>query len=230
MATRKQAALLQLAKVFLQTVHHLMGVTSDPLSLSGDIIDFGEASLHATGTGNSTLKTAILVERTLLAYVFNSYEIADDLAGQWRGLIFSIPPGADIFSACYFDGLVALAIARRCKQRRRKNLRIAEAHIKRFKKWATDSPHNCLDKLFILEAERASLLGQHKLAYEKYACANALAADSGCTWSQAIANERASEHLAERGENELAAIYLNRACDLWEQWGAYAKSHRLRAT
>lgn len=228
MATRKQETLLQLAKVFLQTIHHLMGFTNDPLALSGDILDFGDAFNHAKSTSNTSLATAILLERTLLAYVFNAYDLANEIADQWRENIFNIPPGAGIFTACYFVGLVSLAMARRCRKERRKHLRVAESNINRFRKWAGDSPHNCLDKLFLLEAERASILGQHKLAYEKYACANALAADSGCLWTQAIANERAGEHLVARGEHDVAKIYFGRACSLWEQWGALAKAQKLK--
>jgi hypothetical protein len=229
MVSRKQATLLQRARTFLQTIHHLMGFTKDPLSLSGDIIDFGEALRYATETENLLLRTAILLERTLTAYFFNAYDLANELAGQWREHISIIPAGCGILIASFFDGLVALAVARRCRKGRRKHLRIADSHIKRFKKWASESPHNFVDKLFLLKAERASIFGHHKVAYEKYACANAFAADSGCLWSQAIANERAGEHLAARGEWDLARTYFSRACELWERWGACAKVQRLKA-
>lgn len=229
MALRKQESLLQLGRVFLQTLHHLMGYTSDPLALSGDVVDFGDMYRHGTATGNETLTTAVMVERALISYVFNCYDLANELAGHWRHLIFNIPPGADIYAACLFDSLISMAFARKHKNGRAKYLRIADNHIRRFKKWSTCSPHNCADKLFLLEAERASIAGKANIAYEKYACANAFAADSGCLWVQAIVNERAAEHLVGRKQMDLAKIYFNRACQMWERWGASAKAMQLKA-
>ncbi len=228
MATRKQQPLLRLGMVVLQTMHHLMGFTDDPLSQCGNIVDFTAALDRITETANPMVRVAIAFRRTFLAYIFGDWDLVIELTKLWRSRIFSVPPSAILISACFLDGLVALMVARRFPKERRKNLRIANVQLRRFKTLANDSPQNCLDKLFLLEAERASVVGNNKVALKQYTCANALAADSGCLWSQAMANERAGEHLVACGDNVMARVFFCRAVDVWERWGATAKVQRLK--
>jgi tetratricopeptide (TPR) repeat protein len=227
MVSKRHESTLQMAKVLLQTVHHFMGLTENPLSLSGDVIDYGKALDHATETDNAAFKMAILSQRTWLAYIFGSYDLASELVTKWRHFRYNSAP--DMFVSCLFDGLIAAAAARRHKQQRKRQLAILQENIKTFRKWARVSPNNCQDKLFLLVAEMASLRGDHELAFQKYTCANALAMDSKCLWSQALTNERAGEHLKALGECDLAKPFFRRACDLFAEWGAYAKVQQLKA-
>ncbi len=229
MAVRKQQPLLRLGMVALQAAHHLMGFTDDPLSLIGDVLDMREFLDVGETTIIPTVKTAMAFRRTFLAYIFDDLDLILELVDLWRGRIFNIPPSAIVLSACFVDGLVALMLARRRPHERKKHLRIADSQIRRFKRLANDSPQNCLDKLFLLQAEKASVMGNHKVAVKKYTCANALAADSGCLWSQAIANERAGEHLSLRGDTLQARKFIDRAIEVWGRWGATAKTRRLKA-
>jgi predicted ATPase len=228
MATRKQQPLLRLGMLTLQTIHHLMGLTDNPLSMSGNVIDFGETLDLLAESTNPMVRVGIEFRRTCLAYIFGNLDLVVELTKHWRNRMSRVPPSAVFISACFMDGLVALMMARRLVRERRKNLRIANAQIQRFKKLANHSPHNCLDKLFLLEAERASVLGNNMVALKKFTCANALSVDSGCLWSQAIANERAGEHLAACGDNVMARVFFCRAVEVWERWGATAKAQRLK--
>jgi hypothetical protein len=226
MVTKKHESTLQLALVILQTIHHLMGLSEDPLAVAGNIADYGKALTHATKTDNTTFMMAILSQRTVLAYLFGANDLASELVTKWRH--FRFPSGPDMFLCCLFDGLVAATTARMHRQQRRNNLGILKKNIKALNRWARVAPSNCLDKLFLLEGEQASVQGDHELAYQKYTCANALAADSKCLWVQAIANEKAGEHLKARGECDLAKPFFHRAFALFEEWGAHAKAEQLK--
>jgi hypothetical protein len=227
MVTKRHESTLQLALVILQTVHHLMGLSVDPLAVAGDVTDYGKALDHAVETNNATFQMAILTQRTVLAYVFGANDLALELIAKWRH--FRFPSGPDMFLCCLFDGLVAATAARQHRQQRRSHLGILKNSIKALTRWARDAPSNCLDKVFLLEGELASLRGNHIVACQKYTCANALALDSKCFWVQALANERAAEHYKLRCEYDLAKPFFRRAVDLFAEWGAYAKAKRLRA-
>jgi hypothetical protein len=109
--------------------------------------------------------------------------------GYWR-----MPSTFERVSLFFIGSMVALAAAREGRDVR-KNLKFAKSAVKVFKVWATHSPHNCLDRLFLLEAELASVCGQNAKAYEKYTCAMAMTAHSGFLMMDALANERAARHL-----------------------------------
>lgn len=229
METRKQQQLLRrMCMIGLQTVHHLMGFTDDPLLSPGDVVDLATALDDLPETNNQMAGASLDLRRIFIAYVFGDCDLVVDIVKERLGRVYRFPQSALVMSGCILHGLVAAMMARRRPKERTKCLRILSRQIRRFKKWAYDSPQNCLDKLFLLRAESASVMGKHKVAVTHYINANALAADSGCLWLQAIANERAAEHLAQHGDAFAARAFFLRACEVWERWGASAKVRRLR--
>merc|ERR1712130_1055367 len=98
---------------------------------------------------------------------------------------------------------------------KRKNWATVNKVIGLYKKWSKDSPHNCLDKLHLLEAEKACLLGKGCDAYAKYTCAIALAGEEGFTMIQALGNECMARHLFRREDQNLAVTYFEKAISLY---------------
>lgn len=227
MLSCNQKTVVRMAMPGIQTVHHFMGLSGDPLSGKGDIYDYDEALLEALQNQSFLNVLGIRLSRMVVAYVFNDYALAAanavELKEYWK-----LPPTFERISFFFMGSMVALAAAREGKEVW-KNLKFAKHAVKVFKEWTTHSPHNCLDRLFLLEAELASVCGQNAKAYEKYVSAIAMTAHSGFLMMDALANERAARHLLGIGDVLDAEPYFRRACSSYEEWGGKAKLVRLQA-
>lgn len=97
-----------------------------------------------------------------------------------------------------------------------------------FTGWAAHSPTNYRAKQLLIEAELADLDGcDHGTLLDGYDAAIDTAARSARTVDQALANERAADCWSRRGKPHLAGLYLQRALQGYEFWGAEAKVAQL---
>jgi hypothetical protein len=60
----------------VQSIHHLMGLTKDPLSAQGDVIDYDEAYQWCMQTKQRNFATGIIIHRLILMCVFNDFSHA----------------------------------------------------------------------------------------------------------------------------------------------------------
>jgi hypothetical protein len=205
MEAQKQQAALTLAKPCLFFIRVLMGKIKDPM-------DSNYVSVNK--------------ERMIIGYLFGHYEEA---AGSFVKHEKGAPPSYSLIQAMMFRGLVSLTLARQGIQKR-KHMRTAQGIIKYMQKAAKKCPENYSDKLFLLEAESASVRGKADIAYQKFTCAIAMAAASGFTFIHAIALERVGWHVFRQSNADVALAESNfdQACSRYEEWGAYAKVEHLR--
>lgn len=86
----------------------------------------------------------------------------------------------------------------------------------------------------MLDAEAASLRGDHGTACRHYEAAVLYAGRRGWRQDQALAHERYGLHLLSRSEDDDddrtkdAHYHLRQAAQLYDEWGAHAKVERLR--
>eukprot|EP00957_Ditylum_brightwellii_P207661 15353954-Ditylum_brightwellii.AAC.1 len=95
------------------------------------------------------------------------------------------------------------------------------------KKLVDYAPLNNQHRLLLIEAEVASLEGEHDIAIEKYDSAIAAAEVIGFLHEQAIGNERAGDFFLAHGSIKRATRYYGHAIDLYRRWGAQAKVDHL---
>jgi hypothetical protein len=114
-------------------------------------------------------------------------------------------------------------------RKRRSNLRFARWIIKIMDYLATQTPFNCLDKLFLLEAEYASVTGRNDVAIKKYICAVGMAKDAGFPMYAALGYELWARHLHRTGDRPQARAYLLESCRLNREVGILRKVERLEA-
>jgi predicted ATPase len=227
MQSNRQKTLLSMALPFVQLIHHYMGLSEDPLSPKGNIMDSDEALKSAIENKRVTNIIILKQYRMQLAYVFNDYETAAEHLVSVEDL-WQMAATFERASFLFFSGMVRLQIARDGQQRR-KHIKSAKAIIKLFQKWATHAPQHCLDKLFFLEAELASVCNEAPKAFQKYVCAIALAGESNFLMIHALANERVARHLVGIGSVEQAEVFFRKACTSYAEWGGKAKAVRLQA-
>ena len=126
-----------------------------------------------------------------------------------------------------YAGLVVLGMAR--KTRRVKFFWKADVIIRKMKKLARFGELNVLPNLKLLQAERGSLRRSCPVAEVKnlYDATIRVAARSGFSVIEAIANERAGEYMSSVGDSFWAESYLTRALLLYNEWGANAKTKQM---
>ena len=239
----KQEFLLRMSMPTIQTIHHFMGLSKNPLASSkGDLIDFDQAEQIAMEQGAVTNLRGIRFCRLFLTYILSTNI---DLAEQIDFTIYDIaetPPTFERTTYMFYVGLVAVAVARKHEQlqqeqqeqlqeheqqqqqdqqglnngssnrssnnrrngcggrlqrsyRTKKYLKTAMIVEKDLMHFGRLSPHNCLDKSNLMQAEVASFVGEYDKAYEKYLTAIALAAEHGHHLMHALCNEQLARHL-----------------------------------
>ena len=225
--SHRQESLLRMSSPYIQAIHHYMGLSSDPLSPKGDLVDTDEMLQYCINNKLHYSSNGIRLSQMTVAYVFNDYERADNLAQIIVKDIWTLPPGFEIVRGTFMGAMVALAMAAKGRNVR-KNIKQAKKALKAMKRFSLSCPANCLDKKFLLEAELASVCGKEAMAFEKYTGAITLAKENGFLFNHALANERTARFFVARGKLSDAAHYFRQACLLYDEWGGKAKVERLR--
>jgi hypothetical protein len=86
---------------------------------------------------------------------------------------------------------------------------------------------NFQNKLHLVEAERARVLGHGMEAMEHYDRSIQLAQQNVFIQEEALANERAGRFWLEKGKPEFAQVHLRKAHDGFARWQAWAKVNAL---
>ncbi|HBL58500.1 MAG TPA: hypothetical protein DDZ80_08275 [Cyanobacteria bacterium UBA8803] len=94
---------------------------------------------------------------------------------------------------------------------------------KKMKHWADHAPMNYLHKYYLVEAEKARVLGQLLEAEEFYEQAIQGAKENEYIQEEALAYELAAKFYLHRGREKFAQTYMKEAHYCYKRWGATAK-------
>jgi hypothetical protein len=161
----------------------------------------------------------------MLSLIFGDVDTAAVSSKHLR--TFSAYPfgGVDAAFIVFFDGLTAIRLARR--KRKWQNIKYGMKKVKQLTIYAAHAPALFLCRLYLLEAEIASILGNH-FAYPKYVSAIALAKDSGSLVVASLGNESAGHYcFNEKQDYQAAKKHFQEAIHFYEIWGATAKVTQL---
>jgi hypothetical protein len=225
MQSSRYTSFLKMAILHLQTLHHLSGKTDDPLASKGDLLDYDKELPLAKSRRDFTTYLALSMTRMILGFYFNDLDLAAKHLGALK-FLKKMPPTLKKITAAFYGGLILIACAREGKKRRA-NLRFARWITKIMDYLATQTPYNCLDKLFLLEAEYASATGRNDVANKKYICAVGMAKDAGFPMYAALGYELWSRHLYRTGDRIQSRSFLLESCRLNREVGILRKVERL---
>jgi len=224
----------------MQTLHHLMGISDDPLAAKGDLMDFDEYEKEATERGTISDVGSLKYCKMQLGYIFCDTELAEkNVLGCDEVML--LPPSFERVDVVFYMALIFIQVAHEGRNYW-KHVFNSRRIISWIKKYCHKSPHNLLDKLNLVLAEYASLT-KGKEAYEKYVTAIAVAHEKGNLGMLAICNERFARHLLRQSTSkknkfniaaaeeyrDKAKVYMKRAAKSYRDWGAMAKMNRLIA-
>ncbi len=232
--------------ILLQAMMNLAGHSNATTRLSGDVYNEKEmVPLHISGEDQTAL-CQYQFYRMYLNYTFGNYDIAENSANEFAYHLHSTMGTFYTVMDCFYDSLSRLAWigknisdvnapephSRHRYQRKRKLekkwqlIKIAANH-KRMKRWAGHAPMNIMNKLALVEAERARIDKEKEQAVRHYQRAIALSREHLYIQEEALANELLAEfHLSENNAST-ARHHLKEAYDLYEKWGAMAKCRQL---
>jgi hypothetical protein len=201
--------------VLIQLLLNLMGKAIDPLKLSGDAVQEGDA-VEAWQTKNTVAFLLFLNGKHILAVYLNEHGLARALAKKIQKAQGKMSP----IAAVTHRFLQAIASGASIAQRRRL--------LGKLKESARHCPDNFLHKVYLVEAEVAVTDGLFDEAMTKYNMSIAQAERQGFVHEQALACERAGYALRQNGNRQgEAKHFLTQASSLYGQWGAQVKVNQL---
>lgn len=217
-------------RVYWQFIMNFMGLSDDPLVLSGKAMDQDTLVDELAGTNQSTTLSMLWTLRMMLAYHFGNYDLAREMACLITKL--GVDKGYFAASAQYgYLALTNLASAETARNPRKAKvyLREADRHIKVLSQMVKAKNVNASHMLQFCQAERASInKGDFDVVKGMYNKAIASASRSGILHDAAIANERAGQFMKRHGDAERAQDYVCRSAELYHSWGATAKTKQMQ--
>ena len=225
----------------LQLVLDLMGLsdTEKLTRLSGD--DYStRALMEEPGQGDKQALQHYYRQRMIFAYYMGDIGLAEEMSSKLK------PPNMRDVTAfwlaprIFYEGLIAFAMCRSGdKSRRKKYIVRGQKCLQMLEQFVADGNVNCPHMALILQAEHMGLgalqgRGGGPTAQIFYDNAIIAAGKSGFIHEQALANELAAGYFLRRGDTEdnraWASTYLDRAYDLFQQWGARAKTMQMESS
>ena len=224
-AKLKQAAILDWHKTYWQAILLLQQDRIEkPYCLSGEIYDEVEMlPLHIQANDKGALFN-LYFNKIILSYLFQHYEKAIEyLEVAWE---YFLQLKSSYYAPFYYfyNSLSKLAIfSQSSKSTQESILEEVAANQELMENWAGHCAANCLHKFYLVEAERARVLGEDRDAREYYDRAIAGAQENEYLNEEALACELAGRFYLDRGKNRVARYYLNDAHYAYLRWGAQAK-------
>ncbi|MBV9389663.1 MAG: AAA family ATPase [Chroococcidiopsidaceae cyanobacterium CP_BM_ER_R8_30] len=206
--------------VLWQTVLNLLGKSENPSRLIGSIYDEEQALSHAIAVKDRIEIYYFYLHKLILCYLFGEYQQAGQTAVLARQSLGEIK--ATIFH--FYESLVLLSLLGEASSAEKEvRLSCVSTSQEKMQKWAEHAPMNYLHKFYLVEAEKARVLGQFLEAEECYERAISGARDNEFIQEEALAYELAAKHYLARGRIKFAQTYMKEAQYCYERWGATAK-------
>jgi GAF domain-containing protein len=220
----KQEAVLHWTEVYWQSVLNLMDRAENPCFLVGEACNEEKMLPVHFQTNNKSAILHFYIHKVALCYLFEEFQQAFENAillqeyAPTAGMTFAAAP------AYFYSSLAHLAVFPETpKPEQECILKKVAANQEKIKTWAKYAPMNYLHKFYLVEAERARVLGNYGDAREYYDKAISLAQENEYLNEVALANELAGRFYLARNQNHFARYYLHEAHYAYRRWGAKAK-------
>ena len=222
------------AGVWYEKLLNLHTTTKQPLQLKGEWFD---EELHVPQMQEHENVTTLLcfhIAKMQLAYIFRSYDVAEEHMEAAKSLIAVAPGLYHVTEFYFYSALIHARLAKALSANdgsntaqelvsRREQIREIKAM---FSTWCETSTANHLHKISLINAEEAWLDDDPRV-WEIYDLAIKQALDGGFVHHAAIANERAYDYWLQAGKKDFAHLCLRQAHQLYSQWQAYNKADQL---
>jgi predicted ATPase/class 3 adenylate cyclase/tRNA A-37 threonylcarbamoyl transferase component Bud32 len=224
----KQKNITNRNHLFWQVVLNLMGESSHPCCLIGEVYDEQiELPVHEQANDRTAIHFLYL-NKCILHYLFQEYMPALENANQAERHLEAVASLFVVPVFHFYDSLIRLALYPDLSKREQEAvLTKVSANQNKMKQWADHAPMNYLHKFYLVEAERSRILGQDGEAREYYDQAITLAYEHEYLNEEALAYELAGQFYQAKKHSKFAQLCLYEAYYRYKKWGALAKVEEL---
>ncbi|WP_036487461.1 AAA family ATPase [Myxosarcina sp. GI1] len=204
-------------------IQNLLESTSDKFSF--DIDEINESDFVSTCQENKTL-AAICLYYIFKAQVLYLHGRPIELSyfQQAAELFDFIPATISIAKHNFYYSLTLAAIYPSASmEEQKKYWQQLKVNQQQMKEWADNCPENFLHKYLLVAAEMERIAGNHFQAMDLYDRAIESAKENEFIQNEAIANELAAKFWLSKGKEEFARLYLKKAHQHYQIWGAKRK-------
>ncbi|MFW5489949.1 MAG: AAA family ATPase [Desulfovibrio sp.] len=212
----------------LEASIHIMDELTEDVGLAHCSATWEADFLHRVqSSGNIQVVCIYKVLRSFQLFVMNEYERALEFSDQADEIIYTVglqgllPWPEHLFTRA----LIYASLFADQEENNSDRLRELTQIIERFRLWAEHCPANYKFKLQLLEAEQARMQSRFQEAGTFYEQAIDSAREGGFLQWKGVANEKAALFWEERGLDQVALTYWQRAYSNYDFWGATAKTH-----
>jgi PAS domain S-box-containing protein len=210
--------------ILRQTILNLLDRSENPSRLVGRVCNEEEALSHAIAVKDETAIQILYLHKVILCYLFEEHHQAEQTAILARQHFEEVSAITVLPIFCFYHSLALLSLSLDASNSQGAAwLNCVNINQEKMQKWAEHAPMNYLHKFYLVEAEKARVLGQFLEAEEFYERAIAGAAENEYIQEEALAYELAAKHYLARGRLKIAQIYLKEAHYCYDRWGATAK-------
>ncbi len=213
---------LDLIFVFRITISNLLGISQDRLDFKSERI----IELQNSEAYNPTINIASIcyyyIFKSQTLYLYQEYGLALDCSLAAEQISSSIVGQYLVSEHNFYYSLILIALSTDSAAQQQYWDRLA-VNQKKMKIWADNCPENFLHKYLLVAAEMARISGKWLEAMDLYDRAIAAAREHEFVQNEALANELAGKFWVERGKEEFAQLYLKKARQGYQIWGAKRK-------
>jgi len=219
-----QKHILERHKTYWQAVLNLRGKSEDNCRLIGE--HYNEESMRQVylEINDRNALCEMYLQKLILCYLFQKYPQAIENSTEAEEYVGNAVGTINFAIFHFYDSLARLAmLTDTLNIQQQYILEKVTANQTKMKHWSHHAPMNYLHKYYLVEAELARVLGQHKDAREYYDQAISLATINEYINEEALANELAARFYLGRDQKQVARHYLVDAYYAYQRWGALAK-------
>jgi hypothetical protein len=239
---KNQDGLMRIIRPFYQQVLNLMGATmeTNPLVLTGNIMNEDEELQHATETFNIKVVFCIYLCQAELAFVLHKYTRAKELVEKCNelGATDLIVSSLQI-KLVFLDAMSSIALVwmdemrnkdppKEIAKKKKKHMQTITTCLETLKYLALHAPENMSQKVWIVEGEIKAIEGDIDGSVNLFKLAMDHAGQQGNLADKTLACERLGLALRNRDREDDALDYLEDCCALYRQWGALIKVNHVK--
>ncbi len=203
---------------------NLLAQTQDKLYFGCNEVD---ESQYLDEEGTSRTSNAICyyhIFKAQVLYLYNKLDLALVSIAKAQKLLAFIPGTIHASTYNFYYSLILIALYPTVSlEKQREYWRQIEANQEQIKNWVNQCPDNFLHKYLLVEAEMARVLGKWYEAEGLYDQSIESARKYDFSQNEALSNELAAKFWLARGKEEFAQIYMKKAYQGYQMWGAKRK-------
>ena len=208
-------------KIILQ---NLLGQTQDKLYFGCDEIDESDYLNQEEVSRNPNAICCYYLFKAQVLYLYGELQLALALIAKGGELLAFISGSIQVSNYNFYYSLILAALHPSVSpEEQQEYWTQIEANQAQMKNWANNCPENFLHKYLLVAAEMTRISGKWYEASDLYDRAIKLAKENEFIQDEALANELAAKFWFAQGKHDFAQIYLKKAYQGYQIWGAKRK-------